>query len=580
MHVFPLLMLLGNGVPAEASRRLADLNASIPSLFAATESYYAHFFDRRIVAHTPNPEFDRALAWAQIVIDQGFVAFHDETGLTAGYYASGDSARPGYAWFFGRDALWTSYALNSTGAFDRTRQALEFLIRRQRADGKIMHEFSQTADMVDWKATPYFYAAADSTPLFVMAMRDYVAVSRDVAFLQRHREAVKRAWEFTRAHDSDGDGIYENTEGTGWVESWPPGMPHQEIYLAALDQQSCDAMSELAASMKDTALASHAAAQARHIEDRIAAEYWDTANSFYAFSRNADGSLDRTATIYPAVAWWTGRLALPHAGPMLSRWASSEFSTDWGTRDISPATLFYDPISYHQGSVWPLFTGWVSLAEYRAGRPLSGYAHLMQNAGLTWSQDLGGVTELLSGEFFQPLGRSSSRQIWSSAMVLTPALRGLFGLDWDIAGKLSIHPHLPASWDTARLENVPVGSERISIDFTRTSDGVRVHPSGAGLTDFTIPSPLLEIELPAELPLPGATTSQLKATGESCTEHACEIELEAPAGSSYDLSFRAHPGVRIEGGAIRGSKLHIEFPAGVGYQKVHVSGSVGTETPR
>ena len=56
-----------------------------------------------------------------------------------------------------------------------------------------------------------------------------------------------------------------------------------------------------------------------------------------------------------------------------------ELSTDWGTRDMSPTVSFYDPISYHQGSVWPLFTGWVSVSEYHNGRHLSGYAHLMQN---------------------------------------------------------------------------------------------------------------------------------------------------------------------------------------------------------
>ena len=68
-----------------------------------------------------------------------------------------------------------------------------------------------------------------------------------------HWDAVRRAYAFTRAHDSDGDGIYENTEGTGWVEiAGRPEMPHQEIYLAALDQQSADAMSRLAALMNDT----------------------------------------------------------------------------------------------------------------------------------------------------------------------------------------------------------------------------------------------------------------------------------------------------------------------------------------
>ncbi len=50
---------------------------------------------------------------------------------------------------------------------------------------------------------------------------------------------------------------------------------------------------------------------------------------------------------------------LQHAGPMLNRWAAAEFSTDWGTRDLSPTVAFYDPISYHQGTVWPLYTGWV-----------------------------------------------------------------------------------------------------------------------------------------------------------------------------------------------------------------------------
>ena len=46
---------------------------------------------------------------------------------------------------------------------------LEFLIHRQRADGKIMHEYSQTAAAIDWQAFPYMYAAADSTPLFLLA---------------------------------------------------------------------------------------------------------------------------------------------------------------------------------------------------------------------------------------------------------------------------------------------------------------------------------------------------------------------------------------------------------------------------
>ena len=592
---FPLLIALADR-KREPARQLAALNDGIPALYRKTQEYYAHFFDIRLTFETPDPDFDRAMRWAAIAIDQGKVKLNDETGLIAGYYESGDSARPGYAWFFGRDSLWTSFAINSYGDFELTRQVLEFLMRRQRADGKIMHEFSQTADLVDWRSTPYFYAAADSTPLFVIAMEDYVNTSGDLNFLRSHWEAVKRAYAFTRAHDSDGDGIYENTEGTGWVESWPPGMPHQEMYLAALDQQSADAMARLAFLMKDEVAATDAGRQSDQIRAKLEHEYYEPATQFYAFSRNPDGTLDHTATIYAAVAWWTGRLALPHSDAMLSRWASAEFSTDWGTRDISEQTSFYDPISYHQGSVWPLFTGWVSLAEYRAGRTLSGYSHLMQNAGLTWAQDLGGVTELLSGEFYQPLGRSSSHQVWSSAMVLIPALRGLAGLDWDALHRtLRVAAKLPASWDRARLHNVPLGDSRIEVEFVREADHLTVRarspipaivclvPQTAArhqpcrapaalVHELILPLSAVELEMPGKLSLPGSRTTQLRVVGERTADNRFEVDFEAPGGSEHDLPVRINrPNVRVTGAELAGGRLHLRLPAGNGYQRSSVT---------
>jgi hypothetical protein len=588
---FPLLLMSGDRNTDYASA-LAALDHSVPRLYEATEQYWENYFDTRLTAETPDPEFDRALRWAEIAIGQGAVRFHDETGLVAGYYESGDSARPGYGWFFGRDALWTSFAINSYGDFGLTRQALEFLIHRQREDGKIMHEFSQTADLVDWKSLPYFYASADATTLLQMAMADYVNCSGDVAFLRAHWDAIRRAYAFTRAHDSDGDGIYENTEGTGWVESWPPGMPHQEIYLAALDEQSADSMAHLALLMHDADLAAAAQKQAAHIRAAIESEYYDGSRRFYAFSRNADGTLDQTATIFPAVAWWTGRLALSNAGAMLDRWASAEFSTDWGTRDISDRTSFYDPISYHQGTVWPLFTGWVSLAEYRAGRPLAAYAHLMQNANLTWASDPGAVTELLSGEFFRPLGRSSSHQIWSSAMVLTPALRGLFGLEWDAPHRtLRLDPHLPATWDSAKLRHVQVGNAAVDLEFARKAGQLVVHAHSASPVvlcmvsqeaardqacdspataehELSLPLPAVELEMPHELPSPGAATVQLKSVSERRGAGRYEIEFEGRADSQVELAVRLNrPGVVSEGGGLSGNRLRIRFPGASGYQQ-------------
>ena len=484
--VFPLVMAMTDGkTPVDQAARI---NADLPALYHQTQSYYRDFFARRLTAETPDRRLNEALQWAEIAVDQAQVDYHGETGMVAGYYESADSARPGYAWFFGRDTLWTTYAINSYGDFGLTRRALGFLMKRQRADGKIMHEFSQSADAVDWKMTPYFYASADSTPLLVMAMWDYVKTSGDTGYLKANSEAVRRAYNFMQAHLSS-DGIYNNSEGTGWVESWPQGMPYQEIYLAALHQQAAEAMSRLADIMGDGDLSSKAREQAAHIREEIEAEYFDAAKQFYAFSLNKDGSKDNTASIYPAVAWWDGVLSLKQAGPMLTRWASSEFSADWGTRDISNQTPFYDPISYHQGSIWPLFTGWVSLAEYRAGRPYAGYAHLMQNANLTWAQDLGSVTELLSGDFYQPLGRSSSHQMWSSAMVISPLLRGLFGLDWDaLHHTLRTVPHLPAEWDSAGLKNVPLGNGFADISYQRQGSTLLVQAKAGGTEAFCLQS--------------------------------------------------------------------------------------------
>ena len=228
--VFPLIMTTDRN-------RVSEMMASLPQSYAETQNYYAHFFDHRLTVETPDTRINEGLRWAEIAIDQAQVqTAQNETGMVAGYYESADSARPGYAWFFGRDTLWSSYAINAYGDYALTRRALDFLIHRQRADGKIMHEYSQAADSIDWKATPYFYASADSTPLLLMAAADYARKSGDQNYIKNNWDAFNKAYRFMRAHEAN-NGVYSNSEGTGWVESWPTGMPQEESYLAALDEQ-------------------------------------------------------------------------------------------------------------------------------------------------------------------------------------------------------------------------------------------------------------------------------------------------------------------------------------------------------
>ena len=601
-RAFPLLMAVGQtpetATSAALEAKLAQLNQSLPQLYAAHAETYRKMQQALTAVETPDASLNEAFAWAEISIEQLRARSEPqhETALVAGYYSSGDSARPGFGWFFGRDALYTLYAVNGMGDFALTRNELEFLIARQRDDGKMMHEYSQTAAFLDWKALPYQYAAADATPLFLLAMLDYVQASGDVEFLRKHRSAIEKAWTFETTHDSDGDGIYDNSQGTGWVESWPPGMPHQEIYLALLDQQASTAMSKLSALLGDNTTSKSAAARAAKLTATIESEYYDLATKKYAFSRGADGTLDRTATIYPSLAWWSTGSTLQHPDANLRLSDSHLISTDWGTRDVAEDEPLYDPISYHQGSVWPLFTGWASLADYRSSRSLSGFAHLMQNADQTTTQDLGGVTELLSGAYFQPFGRSTSHQLWSSAMVITPALRGLFGIEIDaLTNTIQLSPSLPADWPAATISQLHVGNAICTLHYSREGQGLKVHVetvSGPAVhlksalpgtridgDTATLPLPDVEIAISHALPPLGSRTTQPKVLSQSVEGHSLVLEIEGEASTSVELGVRTNrSGLTVAAsGATLGSNrpdglrpLEVKFPAGSGYQQQKV----------
>ncbi|MBV8631242.1 MAG: hypothetical protein JOZ83_09985 [Silvibacterium sp.] len=599
--LFPLLLTKGNTM-ATASRdglyqQLSALDRSARSLYEDQQKYENDFLSTSLSIDTPDQQLNDAFKWSEVSIDQlrvQTIPAHDEEALTAGFVGSGDSARPGFGWFFGRDALWTLYAVNSYGDYNVTRREIEFLIKRQRDDGKIMHEWSQTASLVDWKSLPYEYAAADATLLFPMALSDYLKISGDQAFINTHWPSIARAWNFITTHDSDGDGIYDNSQGTGWVESWVPSMPHQEIYMAALDEQASLAFANLAGATGHPDLARAAETRAAHIRAQIEKEYFHS--DFYSFSWNANNTTDDTATIFPSVAWWDGDYSPDHSQAMLSRWASAEFSTDWGTRIVSDRTSFYDPISYHQGSVWPLYTGWVSLAEYRAGRSLSGYAHLRQNADLIFAQDLGNATELLSGQFFQPLGRSTAHQLWSAAMIITPILRGVFGLEWNAAAnELTLIPSLPAEWDHATLSNIPVGQQRVGVEIKRDNGTLSIRATGLAASQihlvsrgpgtkltngtFEIPLPAVEAGITQDLPEPGSSTQQMKVLDQQSKANSLTLRLAAPAGTTQTLWLRINRkqaslrsnGVSIPNTDMPLQKLQIEFPTGADYVEKEVS---------
>jgi glycogen debranching enzyme len=465
-------------------------------LYPATVRHYRELAERTTSVSTPIEQLDSAFAWAKVGIDKGIVTNPLlGTGLVAGYRTSGESERPGFAWFFGRDSLWTSLASTSIGDFETVRMALEFLRKFQRDDGKIPHEVSQSASLIPWFTDyPYPWASADATPLYVIAHADYWRASGDLEFLTSNWHSILEAYRFSAATDSDGNALIENTGvGHGWVEGGALHPAHEEIYMQGLWIEALRGLAELADAMNDTSLASSARSNAERVREAMERVFWLNDRGFYAFATAqprktpaiaepgprrearqkrlnalAPARLIDEDTVLPAVPLWWRTLDESRAQLEIDRLGSGALATDWGARLLSARSELYDPLSYHYGSVWPLFTGWAAMAAYQHGRPHVGYQAVTANALLTFGGALGYVTELLSGDFNAAFGRSSHHQIWSEAMVVTPLMRGLLGISIVRGGTvLHFEPQLPADWDRVSVQNVITGTSRHDLALER-----------------------------------------------------------------------------------------------------------------
>lgn len=108
------------------------------------------------------------------------------------------------------------------------------------------------------------------------------------------------------------------------------------------------------------------------------------------------------------------------------------------------------------------------MGAYRYNRPHVGYQALTANALLSFTEALGYVTELISGEVNTPFGRSSHHQVWSEAMIVTPLLRGLLGIEASDGGRtLRFAPQLPADWNQVAVSNFAAGTNRFDIMLER-----------------------------------------------------------------------------------------------------------------
>ena len=468
---------------AAAEKTYQHLTTDYAALLQESRKYYQDYLARTVRVELPDAQIQQAYDWARVSMLQGLVTNpYLGTGLVAGYRTSGESQRPGFAWFFGRDSFWTSLALNAAGDFSTTRTALSFISKFQREDGKIPHEISQGANFVDWfKGYPYPYASADATPLYIIAMNDYVVESGDAAFAKEKWDSVWKAYEFMRS-TYDEHGFPKNLDvGHGWVEGGPLLPVKTELYQTGLGIEARRALSNLAhVTGKEDA--------SKELEKNFAQQrplmnetFWISDKKRFAFALDKINHAVDEPSVLATVPMWFGLLDEAKADSMITQLADLDQQTDWGMRIISDHSPKFSGGGYHFGSVWPLFTGWAAVGEYRYHRALPAYENLRANALLTFDGSLGHVSEVLSGAYYQSLSTSSPHQIWSAAMVVSPLMRGMLGLQTDAgAGTLAFTPHIPADWTSFALRNVPIGPAKVDLQYAKDLEGITLEVKASG----------------------------------------------------------------------------------------------------
>ena len=475
-----LAFRFGGAFGAEEKRRVSiHQRQSLRLLMRGAEKAARALVQQNAKLACPDAWMEQAYRWAKLRLEAFFAV---TPGLGAGYLAGFmttrpgfEESRPGYAWYFGRDSVYTGFAALAMGRFSNVRQTLRLLAAYQRFDGKIFHECTTSGIL--------HYDAADATPLFLLLLARYYHWTGDRALVQEFWPCAAKAMAFLLSTDRDGDGLIENTHvGHGWIEGGRIYGAHVTFYLAGLWVKTLHEMALLARIMGEEAAGRTWADRATTLQKAINKRFWDEKLRHFCVGIRKDGRRMPFITIMPSVPIWMGVCEREKAESSIEHMLRKEMMSDWGVRMVSEKEPFYRPAGYHDGSVWPLYTGWVILAAYQLGMPHSAFQVLQQQLQIFQYFSPGNMPEVLRGDRFEPAG-VCPHQAWSEAMCVLPVVEGLWGIEPHNGTTVSLRPRLPVHWTAASLSGVAIGNTRLDIRFRR--DATNLHwefiVSGEGL---------------------------------------------------------------------------------------------------
>jgi glycogen debranching enzyme len=445
------------------------------------------------MAQAPTLETDNDVlrhTYRQSLIDLAALRFRPMKALSYSLPAAG---LPWFMALFGRDSLITAYqALPFQPHLARTTlealtawQARDFDDFRDAEPGKILHELrlGELTVLGERPHSPY-YGTHDATPLYLILLDEYERWAGDHDFVRTLKPAAMKALEWIeRRGDRDGDGYLEyqtrSKEGLAnqcWKDSWNSILFHDgtvakgPIATCEIQGYAYDArvrMARLARAVwDDPQLASRLERDAAMLRERFNRDYWIDARDQYALALDGEKRQVDSMSSNVGHLLWSGIVPKDRAALIAKRLMSPEMFTGWGIRTMSAYEAGYNPIEYHDGTVWPHDTALVAegLRRYGHREQASHLALMLIQAAEAFEYRL---PEVFAGFARDETGEpveyptASRPQAWAAGAPLL-ALRTALGLDV-IDGTLRVDPHLSRGWGRVRLENIAVGAKEAAV---------------------------------------------------------------------------------------------------------------------
>ena len=428
----------------------------------------------------------------------------------------------GAPWFmtlFGRDSIltsWMALALDPRLALGTlqtlaSHQGRTVDPRSEEQPGRILHEVRGGLAATDaLGGSGIYYGTVDATPLFVMLLGELRRWGVDRKAVDALVPAADRALDWVEHYgDRDGDGFVEYQRMTdrglvnqGWKDSWDSitfadGV-HAKPPIALCEVQGYVyaaylARAEIAEGDGDSAAAEHWRQRAATLKHAFHEAFWLPDRGYYALALDGDKKPVDSLASNMGQCLWTGIVEESVAGSVAEHLLSPEMFTGWGVRTLATSMEAYNPLSYHNGSVWPHDNGLIAAGLMRYG--LVEQARKVIAGILDAAVAVGGrLPELFAGfdrdayATLIPYPTSCSPQAWASA---TPVhlVRTLLRYHPDVpAGKVWMAPVAPDSMLPLRVDRLPLAAHEVALQVS--ADGFDVEGLPEGLELVRQPRPL------------------------------------------------------------------------------------------